>query len=303
MLKLVKELEETLGVPVGLKIDHTLVLPEEDRCKGTPALTATLSGRLAELYIPVLLSAREKSLIAYILDAYSALYPVHMTPYQALFLTETGYLEFDRPITFPMRFWRIRFQSGGEEAKAVLHSLFLKDRIVDLAPGLSVVLMPDAAISPEEVLDTLEADAMTSAGITVSRVCARAEQIHARYLELDEAEEAAERLHLGTRVVRVEKMFFQQFLWRNRQGFAKEKTVSPLIEDSILKETARAFLNSDLNVTTAAEKLGIHRNTLLYRLNRIEVETGIDLKRFDDAAGYYFSEMIDKFHKIVKEAD
>jgi carbohydrate diacid regulator len=163
--------------------------------------------------------------------------------------------------------------------------------------------MPDAAISPEEVLDTLEADAMTSAGITVSRVCARAEQIHARYLELDEAEEAAERLHLGTRVVRVEKMFFQQFLWRNRQGFAKEKTVSPLIEDSILKETARAFLNSDLNVTTAAEKLGIHRNTLLYRLNRIEVETGIDLKRFDDAAGYYFSEMLDKFHKIVKEAD
>ena len=98
-------------------------------------------------------------------------------------------------------------------------------------------------------------------------------------------------------------MFFQQFLWRNRQGFAKEKTVSPLIEDSILKETARAFLNSDLNVTTAAEKLGIHRNTLLYRLNRIEVETGIDLKRFDDAAGYYFSEMLDKFYKIVKEAD
>lgn len=47
--------------------------------------------------------------------------------------------------------------------------------------------------------------------------------------------------------------------------------------------TANVFLECNLNVSEAARKLFIHRNTLIYRLEKIQKVTGYDLKVFKDA--------------------
>ncbi len=49
-------------------------------------------------------------------------------------------------------------------------------------------------------------------------------------------------------------------------------------------ETVRAFFRNDLNLSTTARELFIHRNTLIYRLDKIRKDTGFDLRRFQDAA-------------------
>ena len=51
-----------------------------------------------------------------------------------------------------------------------------------------------------------------------------------------------------------------------------------------MMETIRAFFRNDLNLSTTARELFIHRNTLIYRLDKIRKETGFDLRRFRDAA-------------------
>ena len=51
-----------------------------------------------------------------------------------------------------------------------------------------------------------------------------------------------------------------------------------------MMETIRAFFRNDLNLSTTARELFIHRNTLIYRLDKIRKETGFDLRRFQDAA-------------------
>ncbi len=48
-------------------------------------------------------------------------------------------------------------------------------------------------------------------------------------------------------------------------------------------ETIRAFFQNDLNISTTARQLFIHRNTLLYRIEKIRKATGLDLRKFDDA--------------------
>ncbi|MDB5085684.1 MAG: hypothetical protein JWN30_2570, partial [Bacilli bacterium] len=50
-----------------------------------------------------------------------------------------------------------------------------------------------------------------------------------------------------------------------------------------LKETAWAFMKNDLNITETARSLYLHRNSLMYRLDRILEITGLDLRRFEDA--------------------
>ena len=47
--------------------------------------------------------------------------------------------------------------------------------------------------------------------------------------------------------------------------------------------TIEEFFRNNLNITDTAAKLYIHRNTLLYRLDKIYRCTGFDLKRFEDS--------------------
>ena len=58
--------------------------------------------------------------------------------------------------------------------------------------------------------------------------------------------------------------------------------------DSILKDeqlllTASTFLNNDLNISETSRQLYIHRNTLMYRIERILKMTGLDIRSFNDA--------------------
>lgn len=50
-----------------------------------------------------------------------------------------------------------------------------------------------------------------------------------------------------------------------------------------LGTTIEEFFRNDLNLTDTAAKLYVHRNTLLYRLDKIHKYTGYDLKRFEDS--------------------
>jgi sugar diacid utilization regulator len=47
-------------------------------------------------------------------------------------------------------------------------------------------------------------------------------------------------------------------------------------------ETLRAYVSAGLNAKTAADRLGVHANTMHYRLGRISDETGCDLRSLDD---------------------
>ena len=49
---------------------------------------------------------------------------------------------------------------------------------------------------------------------------------------------------------------------------------------AVAVETIRAFADADLNVTTAAEQLHVHPNTIRYRLQRIAIKTGYDPRTF-----------------------
>jgi len=53
--------------------------------------------------------------------------------------------------------------------------------------------------------------------------------------------------------------------------------------DSVLKETLLKFFECDLNVSRTSREMFIHRNTLLYRLDKIYNITRRDPRKFSDA--------------------
>ena len=53
-----------------------------------------------------------------------------------------------------------------------------------------------------------------------------------------------------------------------------------------MMETIDAFFRNDLNLSTTAREMFIHRNTLIYRLDKIRKVTGYDLRHFRDAVAF-----------------
>ena len=65
-----------------------------------------------------------------------------------------------------------------------------------------------------------------------------------------------------------------------------DENVKELFEDEEMLVTAEEFLNASLNVSETARNLYVHRNTLLYRLDKIEKTTGLNIRSFSDAVSF-----------------
>jgi carbohydrate diacid regulator len=62
----------------------------------------------------------------------------------------------------------------------------------------------------------------------------------------------------------------------------------------------RNFSKKTLNVSEASRQLFVHRNTLVYRLDKIYKLTGLDLRKFDDAIVFKVAMMVSKYLKIKR---
>ena len=70
--------------------------------------------------------------------------------------------------------------------------------------------------------------------------------------------------------------------YRTYQDMIFNPSTKKLFNDEMML-TIDTFLRKDLSVSDAARQLYIHRNTLLYRLDKVEHSTGLDLRKFEDA--------------------
>ena len=55
------------------------------------------------------------------------------------------------------------------------------------------------------------------------------------------------------------------------------------------------FFENNLNVSETSRQLYIHRNTLVYRLDKLQKMTGLDLRNFDDAIIFKIMLIVSKY--------
>ena len=67
-----------------------------------------------------------------------------------------------------------------------------------------------------------------------------------------------------------------------------------VLDDETL-QTIDKFFENNLNVSETSRQLFVHRNTLVYRLDKIERLTGLDLRKFDDAVVFKVAVLVSKY--------
>lgn len=70
---------------------------------------------------------------------------------------------------------------------------------------------------------------------------------------------------------------------QQRKAELAYQILQPVIDDEQLLKTINQFLKSNLSLTDAAKLLHVHRNTLIYRLEKIKKLAGFDPRNFNDA--------------------
>ena len=87
------------------------------------------------------------------------------------------------------------------------------------------------------------------------------------------------------------KMFIREiFKGKNPEEFDQETLA-----------TINKFFENSLNVSETSRQLFIHRNTLVYRLDKLQKSTGLDLRVFEDAITFKIALMVVKYMKYMKQ--
>ena len=98
-----------------------------------------------------------------------------------------------------------------------------------------------------------------------------------------------ENLGIGRLIYQLPTTLCEMFL---REVF-KRGSIENLDQETLF--TIQRFFENNLNVSETSRKLFVHRNTLVYRLEKIKKLTGLDLREFDDAIVFKVALMVKKY--------
>lgn len=78
----------------------------------------------------------------------------------------------------------------------------------------------------------------------------------------------------------------------------EDKSPDDFDEETLV--TINKFFENSLNVSETSRQLYIHRNTLVYRLDKLQKSTGLDLRTFEDAITFKIALMVVKYMKYME---
>ena len=151
------------------------------------------------------------------------------------------------------------------------------------------------------IVDTLSSEAMSRVYVAIGSVVADLKNVSAGYKEARLAQEVGKIFESEKQIVNYEKLGIGRliyelpltqckiFLHEMLQGFGIEDI------DEDMFATVTKFFENDLNVSETSRELFIHRNTLVYRLDKIQQLTRLDLRKFTDAITFKITLMVNRY--------
>ncbi|MBQ3426329.1 MAG: helix-turn-helix domain-containing protein [Clostridia bacterium] len=152
-----------------------------------------------------------------------------------------------------------------------------------------------------QIYDTVTADLMKPIVVGMSRVAANINELNNSYKEAQIAIEVGkvfseeknvlsyDNLGIGRLIYQLPIKLCELFL----EEVFKKGDLTTLDEETVL--TINKFFENDLNVSETSRQLFVHRNTLVYRLEKIYKLTGLDLRKFDQAIVFKVAMMVHKY--------
>ena len=170
--------------------------------------------------------------------------------------------------------------------------------VKELKPGTDI---KDIEKMATNIADTLSTEFYTKVAIGISTIVDNLKDLAKAYQEAQVALEVGkvfeteknivsyENLGIGRLIYQLPTTLCEMFL----QEVFKKGNLESLDRETLM--TIQCFFENNLNVSETSRKLFVHRNTLVYRLEKIRKITGLDLREFEHAITFKVALMVNKY--------
>jgi carbohydrate diacid regulator len=156
--------------------------------------------------------------------------------------------------------------------------------------------------------DMLNSEAMLNVRIAYGTIVNEIRQVSRSYKEAKMALDVGKIFYAEKSIVAYNTLGIGRLIYQLPiplcQMFIKE-VFTDKMPDSFDEETLTTinkFFENNLNVSETARQLYIHRNTLVYRLEKLQKSTGLDIRVFDDALTFKIAMMVVSYMKYMEQS-
>ncbi len=159
------------------------------------------------------------------------------------------------------------------------------------------------------IVDMLGTESMTKASVAFGTIVNEIKDVSRSYKEAKMALDVGKIFYGSKNVVAYSKLGIGRLIYQLPlplcRMFIKEifDGKSPDEFDEETLTTINKFFENSLNVSETSRQLYIHRNTLVYRLDKLQKSTGLDLRVFEDAITFKIALMVVKYMKYMENLD
>ena len=159
------------------------------------------------------------------------------------------------------------------------------------------------------IVDMLNTEALTRVNVAFGTIVNEIKDVSRSYKEAKMALDVGKIFYSTKNVVAYSKLGIGRLIYQLPlplcRMFIKEifDGKSPDDFDEETLTTINKFFENSLNVSETSRQLYIHRNTLVYRLDKLQKSTGLDLRVFEDAITFKIALMVVKYMQYMENLD
>ena len=207
----------------------------------------------------------------------------------------------------------IRVTSGNDiSAYDVVSGLFpdkQKDFVFNISESDTVLvkeIKPDNSTRDMEklaasIVDTLQGDHYIKAVVGIGTPISNIKDLASSFKEAQIAMEVGKVFDTERQVISYDHLGIARLIYQLPTTLCeifltevfKKNSIDSLDQETLF--TINKFFENNLNVSETSRKLFVHRNTLVYRLEKIKKLTGLDLRQFDHAIIFKVALMVRKY--------
>lgn len=192
-------------------------------------------------------------------------------------------------------------QNGDYVITVDTHSIVLVKQMKD---GSDEETMRDIA---EMIVDMVNAEAMSKVRVSYGTMSEKLDDLSRSYKEARMALEVGRIFYSEQTIIPYGKLGIGRLIYQLPVPLCKmylKEVFGDRLPDTFDEETITTiniFFDNNLNISETARQLYVHRNTLVYRLEKIQKQTGLDIRVFEDALTFKIASMVAGYMKFMKE--
>jgi carbohydrate diacid regulator len=155
------------------------------------------------------------------------------------------------------------------------------------------------------IVDMMDTEVMIPVRVSYGNIVTEIKDISKSYKEAKMAMDVGEIFYSEKKIVPYTKLGIGRLIYQLPVSLCQmfineifgEKIPEELNEEAL--STLNHFFDNNLNVSETSRQLFVHRNTLVYRLEKLQKVTGLDVRSFDDALTFKIALMVVNYMKYL----